>query len=81
MALFHHGFKPVMIDDKGVCYDETTKKLSLMLKTVDIYEALTTDRPYHRGISNEEAIKTILNNDSYDKETLNIINECHTKFE
>lgn len=75
MVLYHHTFSPVGFssDIKFVCNNENIKKYTLMLKTIDMYEALTTDRPYHRRVSNEEAVDMIKQKNEYNSDTLRII--------
>ena len=63
IALFHHTFDPQMLfeDDKSeiATIDTNIARLSRAIKTIDIYEALTTDRPYHRGVRSETSIRII----------------------
>lgn len=64
IALYHHNFKPNIYFDTDIdllSTNDEVKKLSKILKTIDIYEALTADRSYHRGYSSNIAIKMILN--------------------
>jgi len=58
IALYHHTTNPQLFD-KGLaaCEDDTMKKLALIIKTIDIFEVITSDRPYHRGISVSSAVK------------------------
>lgn len=57
IALYHHTTKPTLFDRPlPECDDEELKHLSLILKTIDIFEAITSDRPYHRGISVASAV-------------------------
>lgn len=79
-VLFHHSFNPLMMGDEPIFYDEKTKRMSLILKTVDIYEALTTDRPYHRGISPGEALKIVVENE-HDNETVEVLKRTCNQFE
>ena len=48
MALYHHSTSPSLFDRiLPPCKDEDVRKLSIILKTIDIFEAITSDRPYH----------------------------------
>ena len=62
--------------------DTRVARLSRAIKTIDIYEALTTDRPYHRGVSSDNSIKIIEDTipDS-DTEVLRIIKKHEHDFE
>lgn len=89
LALFHHSFNPPMTfndqddnDTEFINISENIIKRTLVLKTIDVYEALTTDRPYHRGVSCDEAIKIIKDmNTDYDEATLRAIKKHHKEFE
>lgn len=85
IALFHHSYSPkiYMDDDLDISHiDIDIIKKSRAIRTIDIYEALTTDRPYHRGVSAEEAIKIISSTISdYCVDTLNAIKKHSKNFE
>ena len=86
IALFHHTFEPQMLfdEDKNVIstIDTNIARLSRAIKTIDIYEALTTDRPYHRGVRSDTSIKIIKETiPDYDLETLEVINDHVNEFE
>lgn len=60
MALLHHGPNPPVASWFTVPeVDEHTKNRALMLQTIDMFEALTSDRPYHRRRTREEAVNII----------------------
>ena len=86
IALFHHTFDPQMLfdEDKNVIstIDTNIARLSRAIKTIDIYEALTTDRPYHRGVRSDTSIKIIEETiPDCDLETLRVINDHVNEFE
>ena len=86
IALFHHTFDPQMLfdEDKNVIstIDTNIARLSRAIKTIDIYEALTTDRPYHRGVRSDTSIKMIKETiPDCDLETLEVINDHVNEFE
>lgn len=73
LALYHHTLKPKLFFFKfRPCKDVNIAKLAGILRTMDIYEAMSTDRPYHRGLS-DESIKTEFDKIAHDGEALNII--------
>ena len=89
LALFHHSFNPPMTfndqddnDTEFISISEDIIKKAIMLKTIDVYEALTTDRPYHRGVTCDEAIKIIKEmNTDYDNSVLLAIKKHYKEFE
>ncbi len=86
VALYHHKFDPDIYFDEDKTetqlIDTEVARLARMLKTIDIYEALTTDRPYHRGVKSEEAVKIIIDTISdCDIEVLKIVNNHSEELE
>lgn len=87
IALFHHTFDPQIFFDEDKneisTIDTNIAKLSrAAIKTIDIYEALTTDRPYHRGVRSDTSIKIIEETiPDCDLETLRVINDHVNEFE
>ena len=86
ISLFHHTFAPQMFydEDKNVIstIDTNIARLSRAIKTIDIYEALTTDRPYHRGVRSDTSIKMIKETiPDCDLETLEVIDDHVNEFE
>lgn len=65
IALYHHRFNPDIFYDEDkvetALIDTDVARLARAIKTIDIYEALTTDRPYHRGVSSDKSIEIIIN--------------------
>lgn len=60
IVLYHHSLKPVLFDyDIKSCDNTMIKELAIILKTIDVFEAITSDRPYHRGVTTDAAIKHI----------------------
>lgn len=56
IALYHHTTTPYLFNVKlPVCEDQHIEYLARIIKTIDIYEAITSDRPYHRGLSEKTA--------------------------
>ena len=86
ISLFHHTFDPQMFfdEDKNAIstIDTNIARLSRAIKTIDIYEALTTDRPYHRGVRSDTSIQIIKDTiPDCDLETLEVINDHVNEFE
>jgi putative nucleotidyltransferase with HDIG domain len=66
IVLYHHGFKPLHIKELDYYdYSSIYQKASI-LRTVDSFEALTSDRSYHRGVPSKEAINILLREKNYD---------------
>lgn len=85
IALFHHTYSPKIYLDNNLDIaniDDNIARKAKAVRTIDIYEALTTDRSYHRGISPENAMQLIIDTVSdYCADTLNIIRKYAKEFE
>lgn len=57
IILYHHGKHPATLSDIASVPTREIFDRSLMLHTIDSFEALTSDRPYHRGHVPKEAIE------------------------
>ena len=53
-VLCHHGMQPKALKPLPACRGRV-EELAEMLKTLDVFEALTADRPYRRGITKGQA--------------------------
>lgn len=53
-VLCHHGMQPKTLKPLPACRGRV-EELAGMLKTLDVFEALTADRPYRRGVTKEQA--------------------------
>lgn len=53
-VLCHHGMQPKALKPLPACRGRV-EELAGMLKTLDVFEALTADRPYRRGITKGQA--------------------------
>lgn len=65
IVLYHHGTRPPILSqiepyDAPEVYDK-----ALMLHTIDSFEALTSDRPYHRGCSAHEAMDIMFSEEGH----------------
>lgn len=56
LVLFHHGFEPATLSSVNPLRNKDIDDMASMLHTVDVFEALTSDRPYHRGVSSVAAL-------------------------
>lgn len=73
IALYHHTIKPKLFEKPlSECDDNEMQRLALIMKTIDIFEAITSDRPYHRGMSVASAVK-FFEDVEHDEEVLNIL--------
>jgi putative nucleotidyltransferase with HDIG domain len=73
IALYHHTLQPMLFDKKlPECKDEKIQRLALIMKTIDIFEAVTSDRPYHRGVTVASAVKYFVDIE-HDPDVLNIL--------
>lgn len=73
ITLYHHSLKPELYHNKlPECKDKVLQQLALRMKTIDIFEAITSDRPYHRGMCVASAVK-FFENVEHDKDVLNIL--------
>lgn len=57
IILYHHGKHPESLSEITCKPSQDVLDRSLMLHTLDAFEALTSDRPYHRGFVPLEAIE------------------------
>lgn len=81
IILYHHGTQPLTIQDVGHYDKDSVYEKALILHTIDAFEALTSDRPYHRGVISKEALKIMMRGEKYDKKVLEYIMEISSKEE
>lgn len=72
-VLYHHGFRMNTLRDLGYYDKNSIYEDSLILHTIDAFEALTSDRPYHRSISAKEALEILKREGKFEIKTLNYI--------
>ena len=77
IVLFHHGYRSDDAIRLHITPDQKLLESALLLMTIDRFEALTTDRPYHRGESREAAAE-IIQKDEHHKRGLQILMEKET---
>lgn len=73
IVLYHHSPRPVTIHDVGYYDKSSVYEKARILHTIDAFEALTSDRPYHRGRPSKEALKILAREDGYDAKALEYI--------
>lgn len=67
-VLCHHGLQPKALKPLPACWG-CVEELAGMLKTLDVFEALTADRPYRRGVTKEKAYE-FMRQGGYDADVL-----------
>jgi len=67
IVLYHHGFEPITLSDIGDFIDSEVRDKARMLHTIDVFEALTSDRPYHRGLPSRDALSLMKESDFHEK--------------
>ena len=70
MVLYHHGMQPKLLTVLPEFDDSLVIERAAMLHTLDVFEALTTDRPYKRRMSVEQACNWMEQEQGYHTETL-----------
>ena len=70
MVLYHHGMQPKILTVLPKFDDSLVIERATMLHTLDVFEALTTDRPYKRRMSVEQACNWMEQEQGYHTETL-----------
>lgn len=73
IVFYHHGFRPLTIHDVGYYDKNAVYEEACILHTIDVFEALTSDRPYHRGCPSQEALHILMREGGYDARTLEYI--------
>ena len=73
IVLYHHGEHPITIQEVSKCRSDYVLKRASMLHTIDVFEALTSDRPYHRGVPAAEALKIMIKEKDHNPEVIKYI--------
>lgn len=73
IALYHHGINPPHLSVIGDYDNKKMLHYAEMLRTIDSFEALTTDRSYRRGFSPKEAIHIMKGESFHDAKTLEFL--------
>lgn len=80
IVLWHHGLQPKTLTVLPEFYSVETADKAKMLHTLDVFEALTTDRPYKRRMSVEEAVLLMEGESGYHKEILRYLRRTAKDF-
>ena len=67
LVLYHHGMDPLCLTPVETDNTEKIREMARLLHSIDSFEALTSDRPYHRGYRTEEALKIMLSETGHHK--------------
>lgn len=75
LVLYHHGPDPTVIEYVPEYDNENIMDLANLLHSIDSYEALTSDRSYHRGYLANEALDIMLKESGHHKKFIDYL--CH----
>lgn len=81
MVLYHHSYNPVLMEPVPEYDISAIERQIRILHTLDVFEALTTDRPYKRRMSVREACHFMEQEAGYDKEALQYLREKVSDFD
>lgn len=73
--LYHHGRNPRLLSPLPEFYSSMVESKAKMLKTIDAFEALTTDRPYRRRMSVKQAAAFLREQEGYHRQVLRYLRE------
>ena len=73
IVLYHHGMFPVILNDISPYHNTLVNDMALMLHTIDSFEALTSDRPYHRGLLATEALEVMIKESGHHQAVLDYL--------
>lgn len=73
IVLYHHGINPTIINDICECNDKHILEMAGLLHSIDVFEALTSDRPYHRGVPAREALRIMVNEGKHHPDVIKYI--------
>lgn len=80
IVLYHHGMEPKVLTSLPEFEDTEVAEKAMILHTLDVFEALTTDRPYKRRMSVERACTWMEQETGYHKETLEYLKRYRRDF-
>lgn len=81
IVLYHHGMHPKRLEPLPEFYSVMTMEKAKMLHTIDAFEALTTDRPYHRRLSVRQAVSFLQGQEGYHSHILLYLKEHAADFD
>lgn len=77
IVLYHHGFKPLCIRDLGYYDNSLIYQKASILRTLDSFEALTSDRAYHRGVPSHDALDILLKENNFDETAMDYLQSVY----
>lgn len=80
IVLYHHGLYPKVLQPLPEYDVEQAAEYAKMLHTLDVFEALTTDRPYKRRMSAADSCELMEQEKGYHGEVLQYLKECAEDF-
>lgn len=80
LVLYHHGMEPKVLTILPEFEAPKAAEKAKMLHTLDVFEALTTDRPYRRRLSVERACACMEQEPGYHEETLEYLKHYRKDF-
>jgi putative nucleotidyltransferase with HDIG domain len=75
IVLYHHGFYPITIQKINQYGNDRVLDQASMLHSIDEFEALTSDRPYHRGVLAHEALEIMQREENHHPKILEYISK------
>lgn len=79
IALYHHGINPPVLHNVDAYEDEEILEYAKMLRSIDSYEALTSDRPYRRGFSGLDALSVMQSESGHHSKVLDYLIYINSK--
>ena len=73
IVLYHHGLHPVLLRELEPYQNPMINDMALMLHSIDSFEALTSDRPYHRGLLATEALEIMIKESGHHQAVLDYL--------
>ena len=67
LVLYHHGLDPLCLTPVEPYLTDKIQDRAKLLHSIDSFEALTSDRPYHGGYRSKEALQIMLSESGHHK--------------
>lgn len=80
LVLYHHGMDPKVLTPLGEYDKALVEEDAKMLKTLDVFEAMTSDRPYKRRMSVEETYQFMKADGGFHEGAMKYLRENVTDF-
>jgi putative nucleotidyltransferase with HDIG domain len=75
IVLYHHGINPITIKEIEPYDKASVLDQAYMLHSIDEFEALTSDRPYHRGVPARKALEIMQDEANHHPKVLEYISK------